>query len=377
VGALRPVVILQRLSAMRANRGLVLGLGTSLLALLAACGGGNLGSAGAGGSGTGGITTGSGGGGGDSWGGTGGAGAVGGYPNGRPLVTGLANAPWDIAVDATHVYWLDQIAQTIMKVPKQGGTPVALASGVTVNSLAVDANFVYWTNSVSSGTVMKVAIAGGAPTPVATGQLFPAGIAVDATNLYWVNAGSPTLGAGSVMKASLATGVSITLAANQETALAIAIDATSVYWTKGPFDTGGGEVMTVPIAGGTPVRLAQVPSSDAEVISKIGTSLAVDGESVYFADGTGPIDAGVQNWTIKKIPHAGGAEELKASSRLIADVAVDGSILTWATDRAIVRRYANTTEYYETDGQPRAIAADQTHIYFTTVEGAVMAMAKL
>jgi hypothetical protein len=61
---------------------------------------------------------------------------------------------------------------------------------------------VYWANwgtdfnSRKDGTVMKVAIAGGATTQLASHQHFPWGIAIDGTSVYWT-----TIGGGTVMKA--------------------------------------------------------------------------------------------------------------------------------------------------------------------------------
>jgi len=64
----------------------------------------------------------------------------------------------------------------------------------------VDGTNVYWTDEVASGTVMKVAVGGGTPVTLATGQDHPYGIAVDATSVYWTNVGSSVEYSGSVMK---------------------------------------------------------------------------------------------------------------------------------------------------------------------------------
>jgi alpha-galactosidase len=72
------------------------------------------------------------------------------------LASGLGGAK-RIAVDATHVYWNDDVDGAIMKVPIAGGAPTILASGqMGANGLAVGATQVYWTDSVAL-TVMSVA----------------------------------------------------------------------------------------------------------------------------------------------------------------------------------------------------------------------------
>ena len=59
------------------------------------------------------------------------------------------------------------------------------------------------------------------------------GVAVDSTNVYWVNAGDFTgsLG-GTVMKMPLGGGIPTTLASGQAKPLKVAVDSTSVYWTN-------------------------------------------------------------------------------------------------------------------------------------------------
>ena len=79
------------------------------------------------------------------------------------------------------------------QLPLDGGTPATIASGqADPAGIAVDATNVYWTNNASgngAGTVMKVPLGGGSPTALASGQSNPWGLAVDAVSAYWVNIG--------------------------------------------------------------------------------------------------------------------------------------------------------------------------------------------
>jgi len=109
------------------------------------------------------------------------------------------NQPGAIAVDTAsppNVYWTEYYPGTMMKVPSAGGGITTLASGGSSFSMAIDdtGSNVYWASyNASFGTVMKVAVSGGTPMTLATKQLGPGGIAVDATSVYWTNSDGGTV----------------------------------------------------------------------------------------------------------------------------------------------------------------------------------------
>ena len=74
------------------------------------------------------------------------------------------------------------------------------------------------------------------------------------------------------MKESVGGGDPVTLASAQASPLAIAVDATSVYW----MNYVGGAVMSVPLAGGTPLAL----------VASGAVGITIDRTSVYWTDWT-------------------------------------------------------------------------------------------
>jgi hypothetical protein len=203
----------------------------------------------------------------------------GGTPIALASSAGLTGIIYDIAVDATSVYWVSDSsnqAQTdvsLVKVPKDGGTPINLASLPTSpNQIAVGATSVYVT-FYDLATVMSVPTDGGIPTTLAStppgnaGAFNPPyGIAVDATSVPWTNYG------GGVMKVPIGGGTPTTVASSPYAAMGIAVDQASVYWIAGGRGANDGAVLKVPLGGGTPLTLA--PPGNAW--------LAVDATSVYW-----------------------------------------------------------------------------------------------
>jgi hypothetical protein len=118
-----------------------------------------------------------------------------------------------------------------MKTPLSGGTPVTLASEQTeISNPAIDASKVYWGTSNGSGAVMMVPLAGGMPTTLSATAFAPTNLVVDATGVYAIT--SP-----SIVKVPLGGGSPVNVAQGNEPA-GIAMDATHLYWT----DYGGGSI---------------------------------------------------------------------------------------------------------------------------------------
>ncbi len=167
---------------------------------------------------------------------------------GDPVMLASASFGWEIALGETDVFWL---GQGLMKVAKAGGTAVSLTSSafptLPTQGLAVNATSVYFTSGPPAGTsgVSEIAEGGGTTDVVyASTQSSNGGpIAIDATRAYWAD------GSNSVYAVRLAGGPATTLAIDQNNVVAIAVDATRVYWlVNGNASTGQGAVMALPLA---------------------------------------------------------------------------------------------------------------------------------
>ncbi len=99
--------------------------------------------------------------------------------------------PGSIAVDSSSVYWTT--IDGVLKVPLDGGTPVALVANASPSGLLLDAGNLYWINDADSsagGSILKMPVAGGTPVTLASAQLTLNSLSVDATSVYWTNEGT-------------------------------------------------------------------------------------------------------------------------------------------------------------------------------------------
>lgn len=187
---------------------------------------------------------------------------------GSPLTLATAQDGLSIAADDTNVYW--QEVASLKKVAVDGGaTSFVSSGGGFVGAIALNGGVLYW----GSTKIMKASVTGGAPIPLTTNILTgETPIAADATNVYFINAGT-------LSKVAVGGGTPITLATpGSSSDTAIAVDETHVYYTTSPgATTNDARIAKVPIGGGTPTVIASNLPAPVD--------LTVDANSVYWIGG--------------------------------------------------------------------------------------------
>jgi hypothetical protein len=223
-----------------------------------------------------------------------------------------------IALDSNHFYfsWNDNTSPaSVMKCPKSGcvGFPPVLATTAYTNitALAVDSTNVYWLDAL----IMKTPVGGGATTAV--GGTSITNFAVDSTDAYWSNNSG-------LWKCNLNGCTNPTPVGPPQGHGFIVMDGNNVYTA----DNGGGSVYSCPKTG----CVTATKLDTGNIIQ----GFATDGLSVYWSD-----TDGTAGW-IKKCA-VGGCNQ---------------------TPTMLV-----TTQLKDV---PKSIALDGTSIYWTTLSGKVM-----
>jgi hypothetical protein len=194
------------------------------------------------------------------------------------FVSGVSN-PYGLAVDASHIYWADIGNGNIGRANLDGSganqTFVTGASGPS--AVAVDSTYVYWANSTGH-TIGRAPLAD--PNGLGKDQGFvttgpssqPGGLAVNATHIYWSDQSASTIGRtpladpnGLQKNTSLVTGVN--------SAAGVAVDATYLYWVHGIDRIGRANL------DGTLPNTSFISG-----LTRIPTGLAVDAAYVYWTN---------------------------------------------------------------------------------------------
>jgi hypothetical protein len=191
--------------------------------------------------------------------------------------------------------------------------PRAIGAGQfdQIEAMVLDDSGVYLTEHTMLGRVLRVTTDGSAPIKVlASRQNLPAGIAVDATHVYWANWTTGT--GGSVSRVPKAGGTIEILAADELGPQQVAVDATHVYWGNHADGVKQG-IRRMPKLGGA-----------VEMLSAGGspTGLALDDTHVYWAE-----------WataTVNRRAKAGGLIEVLArDERDINRLVIDATRVYW------------------------------------------------
>ena len=292
--------------------------------------------------------------------------------------TPAGESPWAIAIDETSIYWTvlgkcggDAGAATglIVKMPLAGGSLSTLATGQgKPAAIAVDSKSVYWVNQCAEdGRVMKADLAGTMTTMLASGQDTPNNIAIDADNVYFTTATAvasvPLAGVGD-------GGTAHTIASGQGPSAGIAVQGSKVYWVQAssPFN-----VNSASTSGGTITNLT--PTNPCGAMCEGVGGLTADSKNVYWS--FKPFDS-YPTYSISSVPLAGGmSTELAGDQGDVTNLASDGTSLYWTVyagtcgvDGLEVEKLtlactgSESVVIASSQAQPRGIAVNGTSVYW-------------
>jgi len=199
-----------------------------------------------------------------------------------PKVLALADPA--VASDGGNLYWLapadDKTKLDIMRMPIAGGTPSKIATGdrsARLLFIVADKKYVYWPEG---GRLAKVPVGGGTPSEVAKVVYAWAAVS-DGHYLYWSD--SPGDNMGTIRRAPVDRGAdggsAETLASGFSYPVSLAVDEKSLFFVNYDADDGG--VYRVSKSGGSTVTLVRGQNHPKRI--------ALDDRSVYWinvGDGT-------------------------------------------------------------------------------------------
>lgn len=285
----------------------------------------------------------------------------------------------DVTVDDSFAYFADDKGG-LFRVPKSGGSVATLArltDETTIDLIVLDGNTVYFAASDDTGlhgTIYSVPKAGGTPAGLVTGVITPYDMVVDAQNLYWTSFGTPTATGdiqadGKVERASKSGANRMALVTGVSGPTALVVDDTNVYYVE----TGIG-------IGNSAMGVRAVPKNGGAVRSVVdhvpAVALTANATVITYSTYDSDLDAG----TIARVAKSGGMPAL-----ILTEKGVVGLTLRIVGDRLYsyglstvsetLRSLSLTTgELKEIINQPldtTRFALDDCAIYYVTFDDTV------
>jgi hypothetical protein len=139
-----------------------------------------------------------------------------------------ASAAQSLAVDASEVYYADNVGDIWHAPITQQNASSLLFGADSAIAIAADASTLYWITT--GGLVMSQPKSQQAPaTELSSNESINSNLVTDGTTLYWADGG----GAGNtnIRRMSVTGGGSKIIASKQGSVRVVAVDATHVYWT--------------------------------------------------------------------------------------------------------------------------------------------------
>ncbi len=283
----------------------------------------------------------------------------------RPVLLAVAPAnAYAIVVDEQYVYGTSATATgQVWKVPRDG-CPDAGACAVTVShvvgdyrDLAMDQQALYVTAVIESeGRVIRIRKDGTEECMIVGGQVSPAGVAVDDLYVYWTDTGGDA-----VRRAPKGCGSTPEHLVSTPDPFMLRIDPTGLYWTS-----SSGGLVSWATADGQSTALVWSGASTGNFMF----GLALDNEWVYWREGYQMDWNGPGRVLRVRKDRTGGEQVFGGDERQPRYLAVDDSHVYWTVKNglhrasysspAAVEPLASGDNYKSAHG----VALDEQSVYF-------------
>lgn len=284
-----------------------------------------------------------------------------------------------ITVDTTYVYFTDQVAGTLSRVPKGGGEIQLLAPQLEAPyDVAIGGAWVYWTEFVAGGRVVRMPSGGGSMEVFDDDADHPRALAVGGTAVYWTTFGTNS---GGAWRGALSGGAPQQLLSAVAGIADIVADNDYVYVTSHDPDpmNGGVGFIDPPPEGPTIGAIVQVPEggdpggTNTQILAPDLAEpwgLAMVGTSLFWADGDGSL-SNQPNSVLSMQPTGSPTTPIAASQTAPWGVAADMTSVYW-TDSTEVKTAPHgggaPVVLATLQNNARSIAVDDTSVYWITTE---------